>query len=451
MKKLLVMLMILALLIVGAAGCAKESAPESTQTDTQVSQEATEQATQAEATQEAEEKDPVKLTFWYTASEGDESDVVYRFQHENVALFMEANPYVEIEEFILGGNAKDYRAKLLTEAAAGFVPDVFMTWHGGNTQPMVDAGLLMPLDDIVAADPELKDTLKQSNLTLATYDGTLYGLVDTVDAIGYFYNKSIFESLGLTLPGTYEELLSVSETMMENDIVPMALGLSPSNWMGSLAWQMVFMQQNSLDKYQSDIVEGNIDYSEQAYIDAMKITQELALKGYYGDSINSIDGNETRAMFVDGKTAFWLSGTWALSGLYEAMGDDVGFMTFPSVDGNDPSYMIAASKGFALSKDAPQEAVDFLKFIYSKDRQSKYAEMGVFISLQNVDYDTSALPAVMSDIGEQLKNSKKTFVIWGDLLPVDMTPDLFSGIQEIMEGADVEETLNYIQELNAGR
>jgi ABC-type glycerol-3-phosphate transport system substrate-binding protein len=415
-------------------------------------------ATEEEATEEVieetaeEEKEPVKIAFWYTAAEGDETDVVYRFHHENAELFMEANPHVEIEEFILGGtSAADYRAKVLTEAAAGYVPDMFMTWHGGSTDPLVDAGLLMPLDDIVANDPELKETVDYSKLSLAIYDGVLYGMIDTVDAIGFFYNKAILNEYNLEVPETYEDLLQVSKTLQENDVVPMALGLSANNWMGSLAWQMIFMQQNSLEKYQTDIMGNNIDYTEQPYIDAMKPSQDLALSGYYGDNVNSIGWSEMEAMFLEGKTAFLLCGTWFLNKYYDELGEDLGYMTFPSVDGNAPSYMVAASKGFALSKEAPQEAVDFLKFTYSRERQAKYAEMGVFISLVDVDYDSSVLPAIMGDINNQLANSKKTFIIWGDMLPVDINPDLFSSIQEIMAGEDIAEMMAYVQELNEGR
>ena len=395
----------------------------------------------------AQGDEKVEISFWYSAAEGDENDVVYRFHQENVELFTAANPNVSIDTFVLGGasGGKDYRAKLVTEAAAGSIPDIFMTWHGKVTQPIVDAGLLMPIEEIIESDSELARTVDRSKLAMCTYDGTLYGLPDSVDAIGLFYNKAVFRENGLTVPATFDELLEVGEKLMDEGITPVGLGLNPNNWMSTIIWQLIFMQENSLATYQQDILNGDWDFTETGYVDAMETAQRLALDGYFGEFFNSISAGEAKAKFITGDSAMLVFGTWATSSLYGELGDDLGYITLPSIDGQAPSYMIAASKGYALSKDAPQAAVDFFKFIYSPERQAKYAEMGVFISPKNVAYDSSSLPGVMNEINSKLSASEKTFVIWNDFLSESIKSELFPGIQMILSGSDPAEILANVQ------
>ena len=390
----------------------------------------------------------VKFSFWYTAAEGDDKDVVYRFNKQNVELFMERNPNVEIETFILGGDgAVNYKTKLITEAAAGNLPDVFMTWHGSVTQPMVDADLLMPLDDVVKSDAELSKIIDYSKLSLCMYDGKLYGLVDTVDAIGFFYNKALFKQYGLEVPKTYEELLAVGKVFQDKGIIPMVLGVSPTNWMASLIWQFFFMQEQGVDRYTKDIVNGAYDLTDSAYIKAARQAQELAKLGFYGKNFNSIGAGEAKTLFTQGKSAMLLFGTWGTASIAASLGDDLGYMTLPSVNGKESAYMVAASKGWAVSKNAPKEALDFLKFIYSKERQAAYAEMGVFISTKNVPYDTTKLPPIMNDISSQLNASNYTFVIWGDFFSQSVITDLWPAMQSVLSGQDPEKLFKAVMDI----
>ena len=51
----------------------------------------------------------------------------------------------------------DYQQKLQTVIDTDSAPDVFFNWGGGSITDYVDAGLLMPLDDFIEEDPQLKD------------------------------------------------------------------------------------------------------------------------------------------------------------------------------------------------------------------------------------------------------------------------------------------------------
>ncbi|MFC9492060.1 ABC transporter substrate-binding protein, partial [Streptomyces hydrogenans] len=70
----------------------------------------------------------------------------------------------------------DYQSKLQTIISGKQAPDVFFNWGGGSIKPYVDAGLLMPLDDFVSKDPELKSAFLPSVFNTAVVDGKPYGV-----------------------------------------------------------------------------------------------------------------------------------------------------------------------------------------------------------------------------------------------------------------------------------
>jgi raffinose/stachyose/melibiose transport system substrate-binding protein len=92
-------------------------------------------------------------------------------------------------------------------------------------------------------------------------------------------------------------------------------------------------------------------------------------------------------MFGDGEAALHLMGDWdyipskerSMTG--EGVPDeDLEFIRFPRVDdgaGNDDSF--GGMNGFAVTRDASDEAVDFLRFLLNEENQREAARLGIFV------------------------------------------------------------------------
>jgi raffinose/stachyose/melibiose transport system substrate-binding protein len=63
----------------------------------------------------------------------------------------------------------------------------------------------------------------------------------------------------------------------------------------------------------------------------------------------------------------------------KGLGDKLGWFPFPAVEGGagDPADALGGGNGFILGKNAPQEAVDFVKFLSSVDSQIAQAKIGL--------------------------------------------------------------------------
>jgi raffinose/stachyose/melibiose transport system substrate-binding protein len=119
-------------------------------------------------------------------------------------------------------------------------------------------------------------------------------------------------------------------------------------------------------------------YKEQCDLDPFQ-------KGFLAHTYPQASG-----FFHDGKAAFHLMSTWDLTagpmystdkqGLQDAK---LGWFFFPEVQGGKgkANDIFGSVYGWLVSKDAPKEAIDFMKVCLRKEIQTKLAAMGLSIPM----------------------------------------------------------------------
>ncbi|MCH9779694.1 MAG: extracellular solute-binding protein [Alphaproteobacteria bacterium] len=85
--------------------------------------------------------------------------------------------------------------------------------------PLYDAGDLRPLDDLIAAHGAQLQPHQ-----LIKYDGTTFGIAFFVNNQHWFYRKDIYDSLGLSAPETYADVLESAEAIKNAGVVDYPLG-----------------------------------------------------------------------------------------------------------------------------------------------------------------------------------------------------------------------------------
>lgn len=145
----------------------------------------------------APEKYLVKLEVWGTF---DDSDVYADIFSE----YRKINPYVgEISYRKLP--LETYKEDLLNALAAGKGPDIFMirnAWRSSFEDKVV------PAPDRLT-EKQFRDAFVDVAAADFVVDGKIYGVPLSVDSLGLYYNKDIFNAAGITSPpATWEELLA---------------------------------------------------------------------------------------------------------------------------------------------------------------------------------------------------------------------------------------------------
>jgi len=95
---------------------------------------------------------------------------------------------------------EDYLAFVLRTLSAGTAPDIiYIDLYWAKT--VVETGLIQPLDDFIAASPVIsREDLIPVLADAFTFDGKLYAISKDFNSLVVFYNKDMFDAMGVPYP-----------------------------------------------------------------------------------------------------------------------------------------------------------------------------------------------------------------------------------------------------------
>ncbi|MFI9566912.1 extracellular solute-binding protein [Streptomyces rishiriensis] len=280
--------------------------------------------------------------------------------------FEAQNPKVKVKIVQLENDA--YKSKMTALTASGKLPDIFHTWGGGVLRQQVDAGLVEDLTDRTKDWSEgLLSVARQPYLI----DDKAYGIPFDIGMIGFWYNKALFKQAGVAgPPTTWSGFLDAVRKLKAAGITPLALA-GKEKWPGMYYWAYLAMRTAGVDALRK--AGDDKDFTGDGFVQAGQHLQDLVdlqpfQKGYLGAAYSSPTGQA--AAVGNGKAAMELMGQWAPvveADAGKGLGANLGFFPFPAVDGGKGviTEVFGGGGGHALRKDAPQAAVDFLKFFAS--------------------------------------------------------------------------------------
>jgi raffinose/stachyose/melibiose transport system substrate-binding protein len=304
-----------------------------------------------------------KIRWWHIAN----ADPMLSEWAKMARQFEATHPGVKFEITPLENEA--FKTKLTTVVQAGDPPDIFHTWGGGVLAQQADAGMVK---DLSADVGQWKDTLIPTALDAYTIEGKTYASAVDTGMVGFWYNKELFERAGVSkAPVTWAEYLEAVRKLKAASITPIALA-GKEKWPGHYYWAYLALRIGGLDALRQAAGDKNFDTPDFVAAGA-RLAELVALqpfqKGYLAAGYSTADGQA--ATMGNGKAAMELMGQWAPvverdnSAGKKGLGERLGFFAFPAVDGGKGKITDAfgGGGGFAVGKDAPPEAVEFLKFI----------------------------------------------------------------------------------------
>lgn len=221
--------------------------------------------------------------------------------------------------------------------------------------------------------------------TLAQYQlgGHTWAIpVSDTSTAGFFYNKTMFDQLGLTPPKTYAELAAIGKKI--KDAKP---GVQPLIQRGKDAgyWPMWYMEtlaqtsKNTSIATIDAVLEGKKKFDEPEHVEALNALKKFVDDGLLDSSTLDVGRDAMRAAFLQQKAAMIYGGTWELNALRRAKPTfELGAFEFPLI--SDEAGVVSQHGGgadvawsvpsFAKKEDLPMVA-QFLEFISRKSEASK--------------------------------------------------------------------------------
>ena len=239
-------------------------------------------------------------------------------------------------------------------------PDIIGIGGDSNFSNFLDANMLMDISDYKGLD-SIKENYLQINkdLEFVPTEGT-YAVPYVANAAGILYNKDMFDENGWEIPTTWDEFISLCETIEESGQQPLYLGYKDT-WTALAPWNALAVGTCDSDlAYQ--VNSGNALFSEEYEETAIKIK---TLLDYAQKNPVAYGYNDACTAFAKGDAAMYTIGSYAIPQIKSVNPDmNIGSFTFPANDkeednilnsGNDLMFCVMKD---CDKKDAVYEVLD---------------------------------------------------------------------------------------------
>lgn len=390
------------------------------------------------------EEEQIQITFfhrWPNEPKGPYMDEV-------ITKFEEAYPNIDV--VLIDPVLNDsYKEKIRVLIGSADIPDVFMSWSGSFGQNLVDSGRVRAVDDMIAADTEWSDKIVASQWGPFNYGGEQYGIPWSMDGKVFFYNKDVFDELGLEEPDTWEEFMTVLTTLRDNGWEhPISAGFSAewavSHYLGTMVQRMVDPEVVAVDY----ALEG--DFSDAGYIDALNYF--LALKEYMTLDPNSIDHETARNALIDEESALCYMQLAEIKYLADDAEFEYSFFDMPALpEGKgDPDELTGAPEGMMISAECanPEAAELFVKFFINEENGGLMTKMTGELSCVEgaVNEETVSSPKQLEAV-EIIKSATNTTLWQDNAVDATVASAFMKGGQLMMAGTmTAEEVMADVQQ-----
>ncbi len=377
----LYLICILTFVLAGCAAPAATEAPAAAPAATEAPA-AAPAATEAPAAAPAPTEPPaapaekVTVTWWHIQVATEQKAFWQKLTDE----YMAAHPNVNVEITVLENEA--FKTKLTTVMQSGNPPDIFQSWGGGTMNDYATAGLLKDITADLDKDG-WKDTFFPGALGVFSYQGKFYGVPRDMGMVGCWYNKELFAKAKIDkVPATWTEFLDDIKKLKAAGITPMALG-EGDKWPGAFYWEYLAVRMGGKAAFDAAYSHKGA-FTDAPFVEAGKKLQELIALEPFQKGFLAATWPDEQVVMASEKAAMDVMGQWAPSAFADSsvdkkgLGDKLGWFPFPAVEGGAgaPDDALGGGNGFIVGKNAPPEAVDFLKYISSKESQIGQAKIG---------------------------------------------------------------------------
>ena len=368
--------------------------------------------------------------------------------HERVAnAFMAENPDIQIE--ILNEPWGDYFTKIQALWASGdseAIPDVLFLWP---TPRYAAEGVLENLDPWIEKSGYDLSDYWPALLESAMYEGSVYGFPRDIGLEVLYYNKDIFDEVGLDYPTedwTWDDLLAAAEQLTVVDangrVERYALAMEGGKyqlWVGQNYGSILDDMRNPS--------KCTLDQPEA--VEAIQFFADMMDNNYAMRDADLGQAGGDAAVFLSGQAAMIIQNSSRVSAFNAAdMNYDVQVVPIPE-GGQRSASAGGAAWVMSAGSDNKDAAWTFLSWLQSKDGGQKlYTESGeIFPALRSVAESDAFLkqdapPANRQAFLTEAENAKVGrfgyFPEWGELNGSVISPAL----QQIWAGeATPEEVL----------
>jgi raffinose/stachyose/melibiose transport system substrate-binding protein len=297
------------------------------------------------------------------------NDTIETFKAQ-MKKFDEQNGTTTTVDSLPGSGAAVYPDKLRTELLGGSGPDVWRIWGGQIGAPYVKAKQAMDLAPYYQKygwDSKINTAAIQG----MTFDGVKGGLPYISLGIGAWYSQAAFKKAGISAPPkSYPELEEANDKLVSAGVTPVGLG-------GKFGWDVMRLFEYLLEtsagpELHDKLLVGQESWDRPEVVTAFANFKQWQDKKWLPDGAVGLDPADVEPWYVQGKTAYTITGPWTEVGAIEAgkkKSADFGVFQLPT--DQSPVRHSGFVEGYMINAKTanPDKAAALLDFIVQPDTQ----------------------------------------------------------------------------------
>lgn len=254
---------------------------------------------------------------------------------------------------------------------------VFDWWTGYRGKALVDAGAvadLTPLWEKHIAAGEYP----QEMMNLFSQDGRAFGAPKLVNYWGVFYNKQVFDQHGLTPPTTWDEMMTVADTLKAQGVTPFGLDVVGCRWC-SFIWFEEMLIRTDPQLY-DNLMNGRAKYNDPGVVEALNAWGDLIEQGYFSEP-GAVTSEQLAESFVNGEIAMYLIGDWWTANLERVgatAGTDYDMFVMPGLTEAGSRSLIVEARPVLVAEQSAQkeDALALVDYFMGPEGQTTWATAG---------------------------------------------------------------------------
>lgn len=357
-------------------------------------------------------QDQITLVYW---SMWNETEGQARVIQDAIAGFEAANPNINIQAV---WNGRQNQTLVRTAiSGGGQVIDLMDQDADQIAGGLMREGFALPLNDYLqqpALDHEepLADVFLPNTLEMFALDGVIYQLPYIYNTVQFWYDKRVFEEVGISVPQTWDDLLAACDALNAAGYAPIAAEGNEPGYAAFYLTEMLARIKGPGWLRQAAADPTGEMWRDPAVLDAAQKTRALWDNGCIPPETIGYVWPQGQNTLAFGTAAMELVGSWLPVELQNATDPDFqwGGFSFPAIDGGVgvTTDVYALLLAFMINKDTqhPDEAFAFLRYIMSDEVQQAFTDQSLvgvtnkYIEWNPIIADAAAAAAATSTYGD---------------------------------------------------
>ncbi|PJF21635.1 MAG: alpha-glucoside ABC transporter substrate-binding protein [Phototrophicales bacterium] len=353
-----------------------------------------------------------------------------------------------------------FEQEIVIDIESGDPPNLAAFPQPGLAANIAAEGGLVPLGDDIRQYVLDNYAAGESWVDLATYpdengEEQFYGVFYNVNLKSLvWYVPANFEDAGYEVPETWDEMIALSDQMVEDGFTPWCIGIgsdAATGWPATDWVEDIMLRTQPIEVYNA-WVTNEIPFTDEAVVNAIEMFGSIARNpDYVSGDVATTDFREApNGLFTVPPQCFMHRQASFIAAFFpddvDLEAGDAAFFYFPPIDEEFGRPVLGGGTVVTITKDSPATRL-FLDFLLTPLAHELWmAQAGFLTPHTGANLDTYS-SSILRGQGEILVNADTFGFDGSDLMPGAIGAGAFwTAMVDYVNGASVEEITQFVQD-----